>query len=67
MTPSIITFSLSLFFIFFFSVKGIFERVVILSVKKGLTVLQNVLLSVTFSVLMLPKNVCFAFLIRITQ
>lgn len=61
-----------LFFIFFFvlpsfSIKVIFERVLTLSSQKRLAVLQNVLLSVTSIVLILPKNVYFAFLRRITQ
>ena len=59
----------SIFFLYFlfFSIKVIFERVVTLSVKKSLTVLQNVLLSVTSVVLVAPNNVCFIFLIRVTQ
>ena len=67
MTFSIINFSLSFFFTLFFSTKVIFEHAVTLSVKKGLTVLKNVLLSVTSVVSILPKNVCFAFLIIVTQ
>ena len=53
MTSSVITFSLPLFCTSFFLIKVIFERVVTLHVKKSLTALQNVLLSVTSVVLTL--------------
>ena len=66
MTSLIITFSFFLLYIIF-SIKLIFERVSTLSAKKGLTVLRNILLFVTSFVLILPKNVCFASLVRLTQ
>ena len=49
---------------FFFSNKVIFKRFLTLSVKKGLTTVQNVLLSAISVLLTLPNNFCFA-LIRL--
>ena len=67
-TSLIINFSLSFFCCTsFFSIKVIFYQIVTLSVKKGLTALQNCLLPVISVVLILPKNFCFSFLIRVTQ
>ena len=65
MTSSvIITFSLSVFHTSFFSIKANLERAVTLSVNKGSIVLKNVL-AVTSVSLTLPKNVCFAFVVRV--
>ena len=66
MPNSIIT-SPYLFLQLLCSIKAIFRRVLTSCVKKGLTVLQNVLLSVTSVAVILPKNICFAFLVRLTQ
>ena len=66
MTSWIITFFIFILY-FNFSIKVISEIALTLSVKKGLPVLQIALLSVTSIILILPKNICFAFLTRLTQ
>ena len=50
-----------------FSIKVIFDLVLTLSVKNGLTVFQKVLLSVISLVLRLLKNCFLAYLIRLTH
>ena len=52
---------------FLYLIELIFKRVVTLFVKKGFNCSPECYISVTSVVLILPKNVCFAFIIRVTQ
>ena len=66
MTFLVITFSLSVFYTSFFLIKVIFQQVLTLSLKNGLTVLSSmfyymlyIIICYISVVLILPKNICF--------
>ena len=66
MTFLVINFSLSVFYTSFFLIKVIFQQVLTLSLKNGLTVLSSmfyymlyIIMCYISVVLILPKNICF--------